>query len=147
MTNSQLQKTLVGTWNLVAWYNETDSGERIYPLGPTATGYINYAEDGHVFVHMMGADRIPFATHDPFGGSQEEIVGAFNSHITYAGRYTCGDTQVTHHVTQASCPNWIGSDQVRDVTFTQSGLRLSAAGAVFQGQHVTAYVDWVRAKS
>ena len=145
MTNTDLERALIGTWSLVGWYNEADDGSRIYPLGDTATGYISYSSDGFVFVHMMAADRSPFSVNDPFGGSTDETAAAFNSQITYAGRYTCEESRVIHQVTQASCPNWIGSTQVRNVEFTNTGLRLSAAGAVFQGQSVTAYVDWKRA--
>jgi len=139
--------TLLGTWSLLAWFNETADGQRIYPLGKAATGYISYSQDGHVFVHMMASDRSAFATNDPFGGTELEDSVAFKSHITYAGRFTCTDNQVTHFVTQASCPNWIGSKQVRNVEFRNDQLRLSAEGATFQGKTVTAFVDWERAKT
>ena len=142
-----LRDALLGTWSLLAWFNETSDGQRIYPLGKSATGYISYSQDGHVFVHMMASDRPAFATNDPFGGSETEDSAAFKSHITYAGRFDCAGDQVFHHVTQASCPNWIGSTQVRDVAFLDDRLRLSAAGATFQGQSVTAHVDWERAQA
>jgi len=142
-----LQNKLLGTWSLLAWFNETADGQRVYPLGKTATGYISYAADGHVFVHMMASGRAAFATNDPFGGTTTEDSAAFKSQITYAGRFECTGNQVVHHVAQASCPNWIGSKQVRNVALQDEKLRLSAEGATFQGQTVTAYVDWERAKA
>ena len=141
-----LEEALLGTWSLIAWFNETAGGERIYPLGKAATGYISYSQDGFVFVHMMAPDRAAFASNDPFCGTAAEDSAAFKSQITYAGRFTCAGDQVFHHVTQASCPNWIGSKQVRNVAFRDQRLRLSAEGAIFQGQAVTAYVDWERPK-
>lgn len=145
MAYTDIEHALIGTWSLIGWYNEAADASRIYPLGKDATGYISYSADGFVFVHMMAAQRTAFSVNDPFGGSKDETAAAFNSHITYAGRFTCAGSRVIHHVTQASCPSWIGSKQVRDVAFTDNCLRLSAAGAVFQGQNVTAYVDWKRA--
>lgn len=67
------------------------------------------------------------------------------SHITYAGHYSFLGDHVVHHVTHASFPNWVGSSQRRAVTLVGDTLRLSAEGAILQGQTVTAHVDWLRA--
>ena len=136
---------LIGTWSLIDWYNETKTGQRLYPLGPNASGCISYSDDGFVFVHLMAADRVLFAENDPFGGTMKEDSTAFKTQITYAGRYEYHGDHVIHHVTQASFPNWIGTDQVRQVEFVGQNLRLSAVNANFQGQKVTAFVDWKRA--
>ena len=138
------EKTLVGTWALLAWYNEEVDGSRHYPLGDDATGYISYTPDGFVFVQMSAANRPHYAVPDPFGGTSAEDSAAIKSQITYSGRYEDKGSQVIHHVTQASCPNWVGTEQVRDVTFRRDRLLLSAAGALFQGRRVTAYVEWER---
>ena len=139
------ESSLVGTWSLLAWYNEEADGTRHYPLGQDATGYISYTTDGFVFVQMSAADRQAYAIADPFGGTPEEDSRAIKSQITYSGRYNVKAARVIHHVTQSSCPNWVGTEQVRDVSFTDQGLLLSAEGALFQGRHVTAYVEWERA--
>lgn len=136
---------LLGTWSLIAWFNETESGKKIYPLGEQASGYIHYAQDGFVFVHLSASNRRLYRAHDPFQGSPEEDAAAMKSHITYAGSYSYFGTHVVHHVTQSSCPNWVGTEQRREVSLSGDRLRLSAAGAVFQGETVTAYVDWTRA--
>lgn len=144
---SLTQPNLVGTWELIRWYNEDASGQRFFPFGEDVSGYISYSPDGFVFVHMSAADRPHYADSDPFTGTPQEHQAAMISHITYAGKYTQDDDVVTHHVTQASCPNWVGSKQVRNVSLNKDDLSLSAAGAKFQGHDVTAYVDWVRAKT
>ncbi|NVO55551.1 lipocalin-like domain-containing protein [Rhodobacteraceae bacterium B1Z28] len=136
---------LIGTWSLIDWYNQTDTGQRLHPLGTNATGYISYSQDGFVFVHLMASDRVLFAENDPFGGTVAEEAAAFKTQITYAGRYEYHGDHVIHHVTQASFPNWIGTDQVRQVEFIGRNLRLSAENAAFQGQKVTAFVEWKRA--
>lgn len=138
---------LIGTWRLVRWYNVTEDGEKTYPLGEDATGYISYSADGFVFVHLTAANRVPYTVNDPFGGSPEEDAAAVKSHISYAGPYEYRGDDVVHHVTHASCPNWVGSEQVRRVRFEGDRLELSAEGARFQGRDVTAYVLWERAAS
>ena len=138
---------LVGTWSLRSWYNQTEDGRRLFPFGEDATGYISYSPDGFVFVHLMTSRRVPFAVNDPFGGTLQEDSEAFKSHITYAGPYEYAGNRVIHRVTQASCPNWVGTEQIRQVEFVGEHLRLSAAGALLQGRQVTAYLDWQRADS
>ncbi|MCR9109783.1 lipocalin-like domain-containing protein [Marivita sp. XM-24bin2] len=135
---------LTGTWLLEAWYNQTRDGRRIYPLGERATGYISYSPDGFVFVHLSAAERVPYKVNDPFGGTADEDSAAIKSQITYAGPYMYHGDHVIHRVTQSSCPNWVGTEQRRMIEFTQEGLRLSATGALFQGEEVTAIVDWRR---
>ena len=88
---------------------------------------------------------MPFAGNDPFGATQAEDSAAMKSHITYAGPYTIDGDHVIHHVRHASCPNWVGTEQIRQVRFMGDRLRLSASGAVFRGRSVTAIVDWQRA--
>ena len=137
--------SLIGTWSLVAWYNEREDKTRVYPLGEDATGYISYSPDGFVFVHLAASERQSFAENDPFTGTDSENTAAMKSHITYAGRFTDRGDHVVHHVTQCSLPNWVGSEQKRHKTFNGAHLILSAAGASFQGQSVTAFVEWKRA--
>lgn len=136
---------LIGTWSLLAWYNQTEDGHRIYPLGEDAQGYISYSQDGFVFVHMMAKTRALYAVNDPFGGTPREDAAAIKSQISYAGPYDYRGSHVVHRVTQATCPNWVGTEQVRQIELKGDRLRLSAAGAMFQGQKVTAFVDWQRA--
>lgn len=136
---------LVGTWQLIRWYNVSDDGEEMYPLGKEATGYISYSNNGFVFVHLMAASRAPYAVNDPFGGTLEENAAAVKSHISYAGRYEYRGDDVVHRVTVASCPNWVGTEQIRTVRFNDGRLELSATDARLQGRAVTAYVLWKRA--
>lgn len=135
---------LVGTWRLVQWYNISEDGEKTYPLGEAATGYISYSNDGFVFVQLMAADRPLYAVNDPFGGTLEEDSAAMKSQISYAGRYEYRGDDVVHRVTHASCPNWIGTEQVRTMQLDGNRLELSAVGAVLQGRPVTAHVLWER---
>jgi hypothetical protein len=146
MTTPHPLSKLIGTWSSLAWFNETKDGRTIHPLGKNPTGYISYSEDGFVFVHMASKSRELFGSTDPFGGTAAQDSAALKSHITYAGRYEfVSDTRVVHHAKQSSVPDWVGTQQVRDVIWIGDKLRLSAQNVVFQGQSVDAYVDWERA--
>lgn len=137
---------LLGTWDMVAWYNEDARDGRHYPLGGAATDRINYTPDGHVFVALSAANRTAFATDDPFGGTAQETTLAMTSHITCSGRYSRDGDEVLHHVAQASCPNWVGRTQRRHVELgPKDTMTLSAEGALFNRRTVTAYVHWRRA--
>lgn len=140
-----MTSAILGTWRLVSWYNQLEDGSRIYPLGKDATGFISYSNDGYVFVQMMAPDRAQYRVNDPFGGSADEDAAAIKSQISYSGSYFERDKQVVHLVETATCPNWVGTEQVRNVEFDGKNLLLSAEGAKFQGQMVTAYVLWQRA--
>lgn len=140
-----MTSSLLGTWRLLSWYNELEDGTRIYPLGEDATGFISYSSDGFVFVQMMAANRKLYSVNDPFGGTIEEDARAIKSQISYSGSFFERESQVVHVVEAATCPNWVGTEQVRDIKFNGSNLVLSASGAKFQGQTVTAYVHWQKA--
>jgi hypothetical protein len=61
-----------------------------------------------------------------------EAVAAFESYFSYGGRYTLrtrdGQPQVVHQVTMSLNPNFVGSEQVRDMHFDAEGrLTLSAS--------------------
>lgn len=134
----------LGTWNLVKWSNQLDNDTEIYPFGEDAKGYIHYAENGHVFVHIMMEGRENYSGSDPFKGTSDEDATAIKSQISYAGTYEFIDDKIVHHVTISSFPNWVGGDQFRDYDFIDGQLNLSATGAQFQGQNVKATLVWKR---
>jgi len=137
---------ILGTWRLLSWYNENESGERHYPLTEAAAGYISYTLDGFVFVHISAPARQSYRVNDPFGGSLEEDSAAMKSQITYAGTYEFFGDRVEHHVDHASCPNWAGTTQVRQAAFIDKHLWLSAPDTFLDGKKVTACLEWARAE-
>ncbi|MEM1130940.1 MAG: lipocalin-like domain-containing protein [Pseudomonadota bacterium] len=138
---------LLGTWSLQSNYSETEDGQRFFPLGEDATGYISYSADGFVFVHLMAHGRRPFSRNDPFGGTEAEDSSAMKSHLSYAGTFEYNGAQVVHRVTHCSFPNWVGTEQVRQVALVDTRLRLSVSGVLVDGKSVTAVLDWERASA
>lgn len=137
-----MDRRILGTWNLIKWSNRLDDGTEIHPFGEDLKGYIHYAEDGHLFVHIMTADRENYSGSDPFKGTLDEDAAAIRSQLSYAGTYEFIDGKIIHHVSISSFPNWVGGDQVRDFKFVDEYLHLSMTGAQLQGQNVTATLVW-----
>ncbi len=140
-----MDNPLIGTWHLVSWHVETTSGEKAFPLGEDAKGYISYSRDGFVFVHIMSASRERYENDGLFCGSPEEDVAAINSQLSYSGPYDFQEGQVTHRVTISSHPNWVGTEQVRKVHIDGDQLELSVGGSQLQGFDGTTYVIWKKA--
>ena len=70
-----------------------------------------------------------------------EQLAAFESYFHYAGRFHLrqhhGQAQVVHQVTHSLNPNFVGTEQVRDVTFAEDGtLTLSATDELPGGSGV-----------
>jgi hypothetical protein len=133
---------LVGTYKLLSWENRHESGETSYPLGADAQGYINYAPDGYMFVHIMAANRKAYSSGDLFGGETGEIVDGANSHISYCGTYRIENDEVVHTVHISSFPNWVMTEQRRLFEFKNGNLLLSVQGLKIGNERVEAYLIW-----
>ena len=133
---------LVGTYRLLRWENLDQSGAVSYPLGADALGFISYTEDGHVFVHIMAADRRNLSGRDLFGGTDEEIQAAAHSHISYCGGYRLESDHVVHSVEVCSYPNWVGTEQRRRYCFIDGNLQLSAAAIQVGDSQFEARLLW-----
>ncbi|MFK8034657.1 MAG: lipocalin-like domain-containing protein [Hyphomicrobiales bacterium] len=53
-------------------------------------------------------------------GTSEEDALAIKTQISFSGSYFERDNQVVHVVEAATCPNWVGTEQVRDIKFCGS---------------------------
>lgn len=104
---------LVGLWRLVSMEQRYDDGRVVYPFGPDAEGYIQYAPDGFMSVAFQRAGRTPFKSGGQWTASDEEKARAYDSVLTYCGRYSVAGDRVTHAIEMSLFPNWIGDKQVR----------------------------------
>jgi hypothetical protein len=143
MSTSKTQPTaqdLHGVWTLVRWEISYDDGRATtYPFGPDATGLIQYTHDGGMAACIARAHRAPLSSASVRSAPEAERLAAFESYFQYAGRYQVrvhqGQAQVVHHVSHALNPNFVGSDQIRNIDFApDGGLTLSASDCV-PGSH------------
>ena len=138
------ERKFLGTWRIVSWENEDESGDIGYPVGNYPEGFLHYADDGRMLVQIAASGRARISTGELFGGGVEERAAAFATHVAYGGPWRVRDGQMVHTLEIASVSNWTGSEQVRDFEFLDDGnLQLSAA-MQFAGRTVMARVRWRR---
>ena len=135
MTVSSAQ-TLHGAWSLVRWEITYEDGRATtYPFGSDATGLIVYTHDGTMSACIARVGRATLSSASVRSAPESERLSAFESYFQYAGPYAVrtheGRAQVVHHVTHALNPNFVGTDQIRNMDFAADGtLTLSASDLV-----------------
>lgn len=135
MTSStQGDNPLLGTWQLVCWDIRYGDGRApTLPYGDAATGLIVYSHDGWMNACIARGGRPRLSSESVRSAPEAERLAAFESYFQYAGRYEVrrtpgGTQQVVHSVTHALNPNFVGTQQVRDMAFSAMGeLTLSAS--------------------
>ncbi len=137
---------LLGTWYLRACEGRAGAGEILQPFGAGPQGMLNYNADGTMMVLLTKPDRPTFTSGDRLRGTDAEVRAAFEGCTAYGGRYTLdpGAWTVTHHVEQASYPNWIGTAQTRYVSLENGLLSLSTPPVLGGGQEWIFYLVWSR---
>lgn len=128
---------LLGTWHLVRWEIAYGDGRpATLPYGEQATGMIQYTQDGYMSACIARGGRMRLSSDSVRSAPEGERLAAFESYFQYAGPYALrtlpdGRRQVVHTVTHALNPNFVGTQQVRDVTLGADGsLTLSASDTV-----------------
>jgi hypothetical protein len=113
-------RELQGTWHLVDWTVTVDDTVT-RPFGGQAEGLLTYTDDGRMWATLQRRDRPLLRTGTLAAATAEQRAAAAAGYLAYAGRYTLHDGQVTHHVEVSLFPDWVGDDQLRQVTWTDDG--------------------------
>lgn len=134
---SQSDYPLLGTWHLVRWdITYGDGRAATLPFGERATGLISYTADGTMQACIARGERQRLSSASVRSAPEAECLAAFESYFQYAGPYeirgVAGEPQqVVHHVTHSLNPNFVGTQQVRNMAFAaDGGLTLSASDTV-----------------
>ena len=73
---------------------------------------------------------------------------AFDTYISYGGRWTLENDTFTTEVNFALNPSWVGGTQVRGMeTLPNNGLKLTLSRAWPDGKVVNAWVRWKRVEA
>ena len=145
MSERFIETRFIGTWKLVSYENR--SGNQVtYPLGKNPVGYIMYNDEGYMAVALMASNRRRFSSIDITGGTNDEIVAAYGTYISYCGKYEVTEDRVIHHVEVSFYPNWIGENQERFYKFEGDKLILSTPPMILGGKQQSGYLIWERAK-
>ena len=142
---------LLGTWHLCRWEIAYGDGRAAtLPYGPDAVGLILYTADGWMNACIARGQRPRLSGDSMRKLPAAEALAAFESYFSYAGRYTLrtleGRPQVVHQVTMSLNPNFVGSEQVRDMHFDAGGRLTLSASDTLPGSDVARHhrLTWER---
>lgn len=135
---------LVGTWELVEWIATVGDRPR-RPFGGDVIGRLTYTAHGYMWAALMRRDRPLLAAGSIAGATASERAAAAAGYLNYAGSYTEERGRVIHHVEVSLMPNWVGLDQVRNITWIGEELELSTDPETSRsGEEVVNRLRWRR---
>jgi 2-hydroxy-6-oxonona-2,4-dienedioate hydrolase len=141
-----ISEQFVGRWNLVAWEQRYDDGRLQKPMGEHPRGFIRYTADGEMVVMISREDRRRFEKGGQWDAPDDEKAYAYNTMLSYAGRFSVEGDTVTHHVDMSLFPNWEGGVQKRKFELKPDGtLELTARLEAGTPEARTAALVWRRA--
>lgn len=136
---------LVGRWDIVAFEQEYDDGRRLFPFGEHVEGFIRYLDDGDMVVFIAKRNRAPFRKGGQWNAPAEEKAAAYDSVLSYAGRWSVEGDEITHFVDYSVFPNWVGGVQKRKLRMLDDGcLALEARLEEGTSEARTARLVWRR---
>jgi hypothetical protein len=140
---------LIGTWSLLSFELIGDAGEIYHPYGRAPVGHIIYTRDGFMSVDIMADGRRSFAANafGGFEGTPGEKAAAFDTYLSYSGRYETIGNRVVHRIEASLFPNWVGTTLERKVTVDGDTLELSADPTALEGRPQALKIAWRRARS
>jgi lipocalin-like protein len=139
---------MLGTWSLVSWQTRDANGTIGHPFGADASGLLIYDRGGYMSGAMMRTHRRAFARPRTQAvqfeaGDPEELAEAFNSFLSYAGRWEIGaDGLVRHHVEIASIPGWAGTTLLREAHVDAGELILRTPPRIVAGLEQRGVLRW-----
>lgn len=144
MTGDEVLSALIGAWDLVLWTTFHSDGSVDHPIGRNGIGQIMYSADHRMSCHLMPGDRAPLPQASVYDLPDDALGQTLRLYSGYFGDFTIDAAAgvITHHVTGAWYPNWIGMDQPRHYAFEGDRLFLEAeiGGALVR-------IEWRRASA
>jgi len=144
MTES-FKEQVVGTWELLEYTREDENGDRYYPFGEDAIGYLIYTEDGYMSASLSTSERAKMNysdTGDLHTGTEREMAKAAHTYHTYTGKYEVDQENQTlyHYMEMSLVPNRIGQVQDRTVQVDGDEITISSSST-------SSYIKWKKAKN
>lgn len=120
------RQNIIGSWSLESFEIKRPTGD-IEKWGSNPHGLLIYAEDGKMSVAING--QISAEEKDP--------AAKLKSVLFYSGTFEVSGSRIIHHVTQATDPQRIGRELIRDAKLDDKLLTLTGSGGFG-----TAIVKW-----
>lgn len=119
---------IFGTWELATFeISFSDGRASIYPFGAQASGLLIYDPLGYMSATLVNSHREALGVGRIEKAADSEMskkAAAFDTYLSYAGRWTLVDDVVTHRVFHSLVPDLVGAEQVRRVSLVDGELEL-----------------------
>jgi Lipocalin-like domain len=142
-------KDIIGSWLMVdrGTDSEADRQQARVRYGDDPKGFMIFAPDGWMNAIVCWGGR-PALSGSPDWHSDapdDEKLRAFDTYLSYGGRWTVEDSVLTTQVEFALNPGWVGGKQVRRLEMTDDGyLILKLSRAWPDGRVMNGWVRWKR---
>jgi Lipocalin-like domain len=120
------RKDIIGSWSLESFEIKRPTGD-IEKWGSNPQGLLIYADDGKMSV----------AINSQISAEEKDPAAILKSVLFYSGDFEVSGSRIIHHVTQATDPQRIGKELIRDATLNDTLLTLTGSGGFG-----TAIVRW-----
>ena len=140
-------KDIVGTWILVDRGSD-DPADAILSrqrYGDAQRGLLIIAADGWMNAALCHGDRPPMTGNPAWhtDAPETERLEAFDTYISYGGRWSLNGDIFTTQVDFSLNPGWVGGEQVRRVELSPEGqMKLHLSRIWPDGRMVNGWVSW-----
>lgn len=112
---------LVGRWDIVTFEQAYDDGRKLFPFGQDIEGFVRYVADGDMIVFIAKKQRPAFVKGGQWNAPDDEKAAAYDSVLSYAGRWSVEGDEISHFVDYSVFPNWVGGVQKRKLRVLDDG--------------------------
>jgi len=146
--SQSLNEQLVGNWKFVFWNRVVDGKPEPGPFGPAPIGHHIFTTDGYFCVAVMPPDRPTFPAADYRAGSLQEKASAFDTFVSYCGRYEANEQErsLLLRPDVSWFPNWTGASLKRFVEVTGDRVTFKFRLPGIEGKTVESVFVWQRVK-
>jgi catechol 1,2-dioxygenase len=122
----EINKIIIGTWKLVYSVEIDSSGNKIYPFGDDAIGYIMYDALGQMAVQICRKERKLFNSKIFTNAEQNELLLIPKDYLAYFGRYEIDTSKeiVRHFIAGHLFPNYVDKILERKYQFFDDKMLL-----------------------
>jgi len=136
-------KKIEGAWKLEKWIYIDENGEETRFFGQKPEGLLIYHNSGYMSVQVAQENRGNFKSNAIDGGSKEEAHNAFNTFLSYYGKFVEESPgKFVHTVEGTLFPNWLGHEEVRYADIKGSTLVLSTPPIETGSGKITFKITW-----
>ncbi len=122
----EISKKIIGTWQLIYSVEIDEHGNKYFPFGEDAIGYIIYDALGKMAVQICRKERKPFSAKNFVSAGPNELLYVPKDYLAYFGDYEIDakNNLVRHFILGHLFPNEVGKVLERKYHFYDDKMSL-----------------------